>query len=89
MTGRRTYPASTERGVLDAEPGDYFKDEAGEWRGMTPNGIRVWLKNHHVEEHADGTITVVGGSWGSNSILAQGGPKTWHGFIERGVWRSC
>lgn len=69
------------------EPGDYYKDEVGDWRGRTPNGLYVWLKNHHVEEHEDGTITVVAGGWGSNSILATGAlGKTWHGYIRRGVW---
>jgi hypothetical protein len=85
------------------EPGDYYKDDKdgswhGQtpnglycWHGQTPNGLYCWLKNHHVEEHEDGTITVVAGPWGSNSILASNGTgnKSWHGYIRRGVWEEC
>lgn len=73
------------------QPGDYYKDAAGDWRGQTPNGLPVWLKNHHVEEHEDGTTSVVAGEWGSNSILVSNGTgnKKWHGYIERGVWKEC
>jgi hypothetical protein len=74
------------------QPGDYWKDAAdGSWHGATPDGGLAWLKNHHVEEHEDGTISVVQGPWGSNSILCSGGNidgtvSTWHGCIEKGVW---
>jgi hypothetical protein len=78
-----------ERGLLDSDPGDYFKDEAGDWRAKAPNGLLAWLKGHHVEEHEDGTITVVAGPWGSNSILVSNRTESWHGYIERGFWRSC
>ncbi len=76
---------------LPYQPGDFFKDSNGEWRGMTPNGLFCWLKNHHVEEHEDGMISVVPGPWGSNSILVHNGfgKNEWHGFIEHGVWREC
>jgi hypothetical protein len=41
------------------------------------------LTNHEVTEHEDGTITV------SPSILIRRGRgKEWHGWLERGVWRS-
>lgn len=89
MQGRRVYPESLERGVLDSEPGDYFRDETGDWRGKTPNALDVWLKNHHVEEHGDGTISVIAGPWGSNSILASNSARSWHGYVEQGFWRTC
>lgn len=47
------------------------------------------LRLHEIEEHEDGTITV------SPSILLKmpvdGGAReieVWHGYLERGVWRS-
>lgn len=96
MTGRRipAPPASWEEGQCPYGPGDYWKDADGHWHGVTPNGINCYLKNHHVEEHADGTITIVAGTWGSNSILAgghdeEGKRKTWHGYIRSGVWEAC
>ena len=71
------------------QPGDYWKDRNGDWRGVTPNGLYAWLKNHHVDEHENGTISVVSGQWGTNSILASGGVDglSWHGAIDKGVWK--
>lgn len=56
---------------------------------------------HHVEEHADGLITVLPQPGNSNSILVEGWPlgsgmraageplKSWHGYIRHGVWEAC
>ena len=50
-----------------------------------PESVQGNLANHEVTEHEDGTITV------SPSILIEtswaGEPVTWHGYLERGVWR--
>lgn len=48
------------------------------------------LEVHTVREHEDGTISVRPGDGSSNSILI-GGPngRSWHGYIEHGVWREC
>lgn len=63
------------------------------WMCCAPNGHCVNLANHQVEEHEDGTITVT-----PSIIISRGGPASagaepyeqlWHGFLERGVWRSC
>jgi len=72
-------------GECPYEPGDYWQDAAGDWRGITPNGLPVWLKNHTVfANEANGIITV------TPSILANGGKKNeWHGYITDGVWREC
>lgn len=45
------------------------------------------LTQHTVREHEDGTISVRRGDGSSNSIL-QSGPhgRSWHGYIEHGVW---
>ena len=54
------------------------------WTGACPDGSYANLSAHEVTEHEDGTITV------SPSILvSQGSRECWHGFLERGVWRSC
>jgi hypothetical protein len=70
---------------LPYEPGDYFKDGNGHWRGVVPNGLYCNLAGHTVTEHEDGTITV------SPSIKVWGGAdgEEWHGFLERGVWWEC
>ena len=92
MTGRRMYADAD--GVIpyaDCRPGDYLRSPLlGErWYAMTPNGYWAGLGKHRVEEHEDGTITV------SPSILVHYADKdgkpveVWHGFLERGIWRSC
>lgn len=70
------------------EPGDYGRTEYG-WYARTPaateggEGFGGNLNSHEVTEHEDGTITV------SPSILVYDGKvEAWHGYLERGVWRS-
>lgn len=87
MQGRRTtFAPGWPKG--DALPGDYCRvppdvDPRGEniWYAMAPNGHSgALLPNiHNVIEHEDGTISV------SPSIVM---PLGWHGFLERGIWRS-
>jgi hypothetical protein len=52
-----------------------------------PDGSYCHLssKVHTITEHEDGTITV------SPSILRYplAGDTGWHGYLERGVWRTC
>lgn len=82
MKGRRVYP--DENGHLKLAPGDYGKDVHGVWRARAPRLCSGNLRNHEVTEHEDGTITV------SPSILIEQPPiGTWHGYLERGVWREC
>lgn len=85
------------RRVHDLEPHEYEPGDYGRW---TPDG--VWfcrtpggegehqrftgnLSRHDVVEHDDGTITV------SPSILVNsrwaGEEFSWHGYLERGIWR--
>lgn len=48
------------------------------------------LTNHTVREHDDGTISVKADDGSSNSILvhdSQG--KSWHGYIDHGVFEEC
>ncbi len=45
---------------------------------------------HTVREEDDGTISVRPGDGSSNSILITQRPdRSWHGYIEHGVWRAC
>ena len=89
-TGRRIYP--NEKGEIILQSGDYVFDlRGGYWVAKTPNGLLAGLKAHKVVENEDKTITV------SPSILVKGytfensqfGDReiTWHGFLERGIWR--
>lgn len=65
------------------EPGEYTL-----WRGAWyaccpgPHDLTANLSAHKVAEHEDGTITV------SPSILCGNGKVEWHGYLERGIWRS-
>lgn len=81
-----------EDDVALLQPGAYGRLR-GTWYASTPNGHLGDLRAHDVVEHEDGTITV------SPSILVSlpltvngvevGGDRTlWHGYLERGVWRS-
>lgn len=67
-------------GVGIPDPGTYWKRNYA-WYGMTPTGRMANLTNHEVVEHDDGTITV------SPSILVSNNDESWHGYLERGVWR--
>lgn len=74
-----------------------------DWFVCCPDGslVRLWVNEddsngsrHLVEEHEDGTITVHGSILGHDipsQRIGGAGPissPTWHGWLERGVWRS-
>lgn len=70
--------------------GEYGRDpRTGVWFCCTPGGHLGNLGGHTITEHEDGTITV------SPSILIsvtdRHGKKQelWHGYLERGAWRTC
>ena len=68
--------------------GDWGKDKDGLWWVCLPckdfGFAALSIGKHEVEEHPDGTITV------KPSILANRGDGfTWHGFLEKGIWRTC
>lgn len=82
------------------EPGDYARQvpsetapDDGWWVFVTPNGITFNIlednapKHHKLTVHEDGTVTL------SPSVLCASGScgiaEGYHGFLERGVWRSC
>lgn len=104
MQGRRLEPNKNGWFNDKLEPGDYVRiapvrnddgtplteDEKSKWWAKpywiccSPNGHSGSLANHSVVEHEDRTITV------SPSILIKDrdGKELWHGYLERGVWRS-
>lgn len=94
MIGRRLQDNLTEWAAGEGPiRGDYWKTPNG-WMCCTPSGAFGNLSRHQVTEHEDGTITV------SPSILItstrpdedsgdMAEHQEWHGFLERGVWRSC
>ena len=102
MQGRRLPDWEFTRGAaaLPMEPGDYVKVlgwpfpiaptnlTGAVWYFVTPNGIHGSLAAHTVRENEDGTISVKPGDGSSNSILAQHGDSTWHGYITNGLWWS-
>lgn len=53
------------------------------WMVTTPNGLLGNLAGHTIIEHDDGTISA------SQSILVTGHDRSYHGYLERGIWRSC
>jgi hypothetical protein len=67
--------------------GEYGRWE-GAWYAITPNGHAANLGSHEVLEHPDGSITVSPSIRVSTS--RDGKPiEVWHGFLERGVWRTA
>jgi hypothetical protein len=99
VKGRRiTYEEADN--FRNVQPGDYWFDPSAGWYAACPalpdeDGIitcLALLTRHTVIEHGDGTITV------SPSILVSPPPgrpeewakrHTWHGWLERGEWRSA
>ena len=78
MQGRRIDPLLS---VVDMEPGDYGR-RGGDWWLCIPTGEFVMLDDRWATvEHDDGTVTV-------SPSLDVHGQRPWHGFLERGVWRS-
>lgn len=58
----------------------------GPCHGGETRGHGALSQAHHVEEHEDGSITVMPQPENSNSILCSCG---WHGFIDHGVWKKA
>lgn len=81
-TGRRIYPDN--EGQMWYSEGDYGKNPVdNNWYCRPPKGHTGCLKEHNVTEHEDGTITV------SPSILITEAGQSWHGYLEKGVWREA
>lgn len=83
MKGRRNYEVE---GPHELAEGEYMK-WGDAWYAHCPGmyDLTANLGSHTVIEHEDGTISV------SPSILCTDGAAghSYHGFLERGVWRTC
>lgn len=78
--GKRIEPKD---GQLLLKWGEYGKHNDGIWYVRPPGCHMGSLERHEVTEHEDGTITA------SPSILISGPPDPdWHGYLERGVFRT-
>lgn len=62
----------------------------GVWGVIAPGDndtLLGFLLLHTVREHEDGTATIAPGDGSSNSVLISTGKSSWHGYLDRGVWR--
>ena len=85
MIGKRRDFTGSER----LQAGEYGRIE-GQWYACTPSGDLANLTAHEVAEHEDGTITVSPSILVSTTSPNKGTRvELWHGYLERGVWRSC
>lgn len=74
----------TNKPPYKLEPGEYCRADTGAIYACTPNGLLANLSGHSIVEHEDGTISA------APSIAVKGNEdETWHGYLERGVWRVC
>jgi hypothetical protein len=75
----------------DTSPHKYAPGEYGKylstWYASPPcnegvdEDLLANLAVHRVTVHEDGTITA------SPSVLVSNGRKSWHGYLEKGIWR--
>lgn len=79
VQGTRVYTDSE----MVRTPASYWQAVNGVWYVHPARGFHGNLSKHDVTEHEDGTITV------SPSILINSHEGSWHGFLERGVFREC
>jgi len=84
MQGKRVYKQNNE---FPSNPGEYMKNPDESWVFCVPTGIHGTInsKTWAITEHEDKTITV------SPSILVtcHNPEYSWHGFLEKGIWREC
>lgn len=92
MKGRRI-TSDEASNLRNVKPGDYWRDPSGVWYAACPAPVDedglvtalALLVGHRVTEHEDGTITV------TPSIVVRGWDQAqeYHGWLERGEWRSA
>jgi hypothetical protein len=87
--GKRVELIPQPGGYQLLKPGEYGKWTDGSWHCCTPNGHGGNLTRHNVVEHEDGTITVSPSIKVSFNNSKGQDQELWHGYLERGVWRSC
>jgi hypothetical protein len=86
MNGQRVF----DKAPHELKPGEYGRWGADKdrWYASTPNGEVANLSAHDVHEHSDGSITVQPSILVSTSRHGQR-VELWHGWLTRGVWKSC
>lgn len=69
----------------ELQRGEYGKYEDHGWYCRPPGSDLIGnISAHQITEHEDGTVSV------SPSILINSKQLgSWHGYLERGVWREC
>lgn len=75
--------------MLVDRPGNLTR---GAWGFCAPGGCGIGtLMAHTVREDEDGVATIAPGDGSSNSVLIYGGGdgRSWHGYLDHGVWREC
>lgn len=93
MNGRRVYEGAD--GTFAAlEPGDYIlikHEGVAPILLYWPPGAELGPWHAHVDkritEHEDGTVSVSPSILCVYAKLQAGKPGSWHGFLERGIWR--
>lgn len=94
MIGKRVDWNPASESILPfLNPGEYGKDKDGSWWVRAPKGGGAGAmitgrgadSDWKVIEHEDGTITVSP----SLGFMREGGGYTFHGYLEKGVWREC
>lgn len=88
MQGTRLYKEEGEEDFgyrISTVLGAYGNTGGDTWLCTTPNGLFGNISKHQITQHEDGTITV------SPSILVRKSNDglSWHGYLERGIWREC
>ena len=87
MNGRRLPDDLDPFASGAAQPGDYWRHR-GVWYCMTPSGDMGNLRLHAIGEHEDGTITVLPSIRVTRPMASGASQEEYHGWLERGVWRS-
>lgn len=67
--------------------GDYGRQPDMSWYAITPTNLMANINSHQVIEHEDQTITVSPSILVSDYLTGEQ-DRTWHGFLEHGVWRA-
>lgn len=82
-----THGANDEGGDPVTWPIGGYGQHESHWRGKCPTGDIANLDGHDIEIHPDGTITVSPSI--AISMRVDGEDlMLWHGYLERGVWRT-
>lgn len=97
MIGRRIFPDA--EGCFPAlQPGDYMlAKRATPYEAALllywPPGAELGPWRAHpdkkITEHDDGTLSVTPSILCVYAKLEPGRPGSWHGFLDKGIWRKC